>query len=190
MNAIDALLQGKKGVVATKKTGKVSAIDQLLQKKPVKPTIQPVKTTLPTQQNYIKATLPKDLGGGSYYLQRGEPNKLITPEATKTYGSLKPKTGQERDHFIAQSLGGASDDYNLNYVPAEVNQAWAKIESKNLNAYKRGEISLPQARLNVLKEKQEWLMKQKGISQSVKDNLIYIAKDPVNPVNTAFIGIT
>jgi len=185
MNAIDALLQGKKGVVATKKTGKVSAIDQLLQKKPVKPTIQPVKTTLPTQQNYIKATLPKDLGGGSYYLQKGEPNKLITPEATKTYGSLKPKTGQERDHFIAQSLGGASDDYNLNYVPAEVNQAWAKIERKNLNAYKRGEISLPQARLNVLKEKQEWLMKQKGISQSVKDNLIYIAKDPVNPVNTA-----
>ena len=185
MNAIDALLQGKKGVVATKKTGKVSAIDQLLQKKPVKPTIQPVKTTLPTQQNYIKATLPKDLGGGSYYLQRGEPNKLITPEATKTYGSLKPKTGQERDHFIAQSLGGASDDYNLNYVPAEVNQAWAKIERKNLNAYKRGEISLPQARLNVLKEKQEWLMKQNGISQSVKDNLIYTAKDPVNPVNTA-----
>jgi len=185
MNAIDALLQGKKGVVATKKTGKVSAIDQLLQKKPVKPTIQPVKTTLPTQQNYIKATLPKDLGGGSYYLQRGEPNKLITPEATKTYGSLKPKTGQERDHFIAQSLGGASEDYNLNYVPSEVNQAWGHIETKNLNAYKRGEISLPQARLNVLKEKQEWLMKQKGISQSVKDNLIYTAKDPVNPVNTA-----
>lgn len=184
MNAIDALLQGKKGVVATKKTGKVSAIDQLLQKKPVKPTIQPVKTTLPTQQNYIKATLPKDLGGGSYYLQRGEPNKLITPEATKTYGSLKPKTGQERDHFIAQSLGGASEDYNLNYVPSEVNQAWGHIETKNLNAYKRGEISLPQARLNVLKEKQEWLMKQKGISQSVKDNLIYAAKDPVNPVNT------
>ena len=28
-------------------------------------------------------------------------------------------------------------------------------------------------------------MKQNGISQSVKDNLIYIAKDPVNPVNTA-----
>ena len=97
MNAIDALLQGKKGVVATKKTGKVSAIDQLLQKKPVKPTIQPVKTTLPTQQNYIKATLP------SY-----------------------------------------STSFN-----------------------------------------QEEPEEQKGISQSVKDNLIYTAKDPVNPVNTA-----
>jgi len=184
MGALSDLIKTKNtGATTVKSTGLKGLLEQS-KKKPVKPT-QPIQPALPAPvTEYKKATLPRDLGGGSYYIQPGEPNKLIKPEATKTYGSLQPKTGQQRDHFIAQSLGGASDDYNLNYVPSEVNQAWGRIETKNLNSYKRGEISLPQARLNVLKEKQEWLLKQKGISQSVKDNLVYVAKDPINPVNT------
>ena len=116
-------------------------------------------------------TLPEHLGGGQF--KTSGPETLInTPRATNQ--NLKTQQRSEIDHIIPVSLGGTSNDPNLQELknnPSFLEKLQGKrfgelktknrqegkilVELKAINDYKSGEISLAQARLRVLRWKDE-----------------------------------
>lgn len=105
----------------------------------------------------------KTLKSGGQYLSDGT-GKLIKEE--RDYGTLPTKKGEERDHIIPVSLGGTSNDPNLQYLksdktflekvldkPASTkNRQEGKmlVEWAAIKDYNEGKIGLNEARNRVL----------------------------------------
>jgi len=109
-----------------------------------------------TQENVEikKATLPKQLGGGSYLV--GKPGELVKEE--RGYAGLPTMEGKERDHIISVALGGTSNIENLEYKPTTREgrqQGKVSVELKAINDYTSGKISLGEARLKVATKQQQ-----------------------------------
>jgi len=120
--------------------------------------------------------LPLHLGGGEYMIS--ETGGLFTSERSQDpIGQAKP--GQERDHIVPVSLGGASTRTNLQYLESKpsvgqkigslfgkdttVQQSPKRQEGKleteleAIRAYKAGDITLDQARLKIATKQQQLL---------------------------------
>lgn len=101
--------------------------------------------------------------GGAYYQQPDDVGKLIKP-ASRGYGSLQTKPGQDRDHAVAFALGGANKDENLRHIPESVNKSWGIKEAELSSKVSSGEMSVAQARQEDLAMKQKYQFEQEGIN--------------------------
>ena len=104
--------------------------------------------------------------GGQYIYAKPETKYEDLQRTTRASGSLETEEDKERDHVIPVSLGGTSDDPNLQYLeskrtilqrifdkPASAkNRQEGKmlVELQNINDYKSGKIGINEARTNVL----------------------------------------
>lgn len=140
MSALDDLLKGKKTEVKTiTPTKSGSALDALLKSKNQPPKVVNVSPFL---------------GGGAY--NQGKPMELITSE--RGYAGVQPQVGSERDHILSVALGGASTKENIELKPNDERGRQAgkvKKEQDIINRYKNKEISLAEARAELLKVQRE-----------------------------------
>lgn len=110
-----------------------------------------------------KITLDKQFGGGVYLIDPKDPSRLINQGHT-TYGGVEGKSGNERDDIIPVSLGGVnSDANNIRYEellpeserqPGRLTKSDEYLQDVN-KRYKSGQISLNQARLEIMRFKQD-----------------------------------
>jgi len=143
-----------------------------------------------TFQGVNKVTMPDRLSGGQFLSAVGKPNELIT--ADRAYGTLKTKTGFERDHIYPVALGGTSQDPNLQYLrdnqslidrilkkPVEAkNRQEGKmlVELSAIKDYQNGIISLPEARARVLNWNNLPEPFYKTVAKELKDTIFNTVK--------------
>lgn len=120
----------------------------------------------------VNKTLPAFLGGGTYKMEVGSPNKLIKTERTD-YGGLPAREGFERADIFPVSLGGVNaSSTNITYErlfpeeerkPGQLTKTDKYLAEVILPQYKAGVISLGEARVlatSYLRDEQEGLNKQ------------------------------
>jgi len=93
-------------------------------------------------------TFPEHLGGGQY----------SDVKTKRGYAGLSTKEQQERDHIFSVFAGGTSNIENLQYLPTDKRGRQAgkvKVELEAYNKYKKGEITVEQARLMIATEQQK-----------------------------------
>lgn len=92
------------------------------------------------------ARLPAHLGGGEFTAGTGN----ITVRLPRAYGGREAQPNMQRDHFIPLSLGGTSSRLNVQPLDLQEAKAKDKVLAYALGRYKKGEISLPEARVMVI----------------------------------------
>lgn len=139
----------------------------------------------------IKKKLPS---GGEFLSVPGQPNVLA--KQGRDYGTLETLPGKERDHIIPVSLGGTSGDPNMQYLksdktflqtlfnkPASLkNRQEGKVvvELDAINKYKKGEISLAEARLQVLNWNNQPDTFWKNLPSSIAETIAPVIKEVSN----------
>lgn len=95
-----------------------------------------------------KKYLPGSTETGSFLMEKDQPEKLIlTPRG---YGGIKSQIGYERDHIIAVALGGTSDPDNIKIQQKKAADYKDNVEKYYIGQYKKGKISLNQARAKIV----------------------------------------
>lgn len=172
-----------------------------------------VKKEEKERENIKRVTLPDFLGGGQFFKGEGEelittPRDVPQDLKDELRGGGFYETDKEVDHIIPKSLGGTDSPENLQTLeseeslmgeirglfgaepetpgerPKEERQEGKMVrEWEALEEYKEGEISLPQARLQVMKFQQ----KPKDVSDFFWDSFKEIPGDFVNGVKDIFV---
>lgn len=142
----------------------------------------------PTPQVNAKTkinTLPDFLGGGSYNSVIGEPNTLL--KTPRDYAGVPSSNESERHHIIPVEFGGDSTlDKNIVALGSKAHQRITDGESLISSDYKKGKISLGEARVKIMGLLQKEQDEAKGISTNVSKNLLKGLGDVLKPLIKPF----
>jgi hypothetical protein len=197
MGALDDLLKTIKSQTTPASTvtqPKTSSLDNLLS------TLK-LPTPSPQQPGTKVNKISDFLGGGAYTSVIGKPNELANTGHTN-YAEVSPQAGMQRDDIVPVGLSGINSmKENIRMEPLQgEGTATDPIEIKNINDYKAGKISLPQARLNVLTAKQDQEAEKQGankdwiknipsaVTETVTGALSSLIKGFVNPFARAGVS--
>jgi hypothetical protein len=157
MSAFDLFSNSGSGTAPAAPTASAGAFDAFKASTPA-PSSAPAAPA--ATNNFRVATLPAFLGGGAYNIDPSNPLSVINTGHTTYGGDAKGPSGTERDDIIPVSLGGAnSDPANIQIQPGLGTGGAAdqsdKLEKSLAQQVKSGAMTLPQARLAVMTQKQE-----------------------------------